>query len=134
MGKFLAGLLPSKYIIMLILALVAGLVYFYQSNQINAERVRTAEAELSAAKTAIATQQTTIDRMTKDAEVQQQLMIQYNLAVQDIRQKTFEDLLEISNTDFAKEANTNAVELEKIVNERTKRLFDSISNVSKGTK
>lgn len=131
MKAFLAGLLPSKFIIILILALVAGLVFFYQRNEINANKLKTAQVELNEANKRVETQKTTIDLMAKDAETQRKLMEKFQLTVNEIRQKTFEDLLEISNTDFAAEANTDALALEKVINERTKRLLDSITNVSR---
>lgn len=131
MKAFLAGLLPSKFIIILILALVAGLVFFYQRNEINVAKLGTLQVELNEANKRVETQKTTIDLMAKDAETQRKLMEKFQLTVNEIRQKTFEDLLEISNTDFAAEANTDALALEKVINERTKRLLDSITNVSR---
>ncbi len=129
--KFLSGLLPSKFIIVLILALVAALVFFYQRNEINSAKLKTIQVELNEANKRVETQKTTIDLLEKDAKTQADLMRQYQLTVNDIRQKTFEDLLEISNTDYAREANTNAPELEKLINERTQRMLDAITNASR---
>ncbi len=129
--KFLSGLLPSKFIIVLILALVAALVFFYQRNEVNSAKLKTIQVELNEANKRVETQKTTIDLLEKDAKTQADLMRQYQLTVNDIRQKTFEDLLEISNTDYAREANTNAPELEKLINERTQRMLDAITNASR---
>lgn len=129
--EFLKGLLPSKFVIILILALVAGLVFFYQRNEINAEKLKSVQIELNEANKRVETQKTTIDLLEKDAKTQADLMKKYQLTVDDIRQKTFEDLLEISNTDYAKEANSNAPELEKLINERTQRMLDAITNASR---
>ncbi|MNY21279.1 hypothetical protein D3C86_1548130 [compost metagenome] len=129
--NFIKNLLPSKYVIILILALVAGLVFFYQRNEINAEKLKTVQDELNEANKRVETQKTTIELMEKDAKTQADLMKQYQLTVDDIRQKTFEDLLEISNTDYAKEANSDAPALEKVINERTQKMLDAITNVSR---
>ncbi|MNR95612.1 hypothetical protein D3C71_1126870 [compost metagenome] len=129
--NFIKNLLPSKYVIILILALVAGLVFFYQRNEINAEKLKTVQVELNEANKRVETQKTTIELMEKDAKTQADLMKQYQLTVDDIRQKTFEDLLEISNTDYAKEANSDAPALEKVINERTQKMLDAITNVSR---
>ncbi|MNK57964.1 hypothetical protein D3C87_770320 [compost metagenome] len=129
--NFIKNLLPSKYVIILILALVAALVFFYQRNEINAEKLKTVQVELNEANKRVETQKTTIELMEKDAKTQADLMKQYQLTVDDIRQKTFEDLLEISNTDYAKEANSDAPALEKVINERTQKMLDAITNVSR---
>lgn len=129
--NFIKSLLPSKYVIILILALVAALVFFYQRNEINAEKLKTVQVELNEANKRVETQKTTITLLEKDAKTQADLMKKYQLTVDDIRQKTFEDLLEISNTDYAKEANSNAPELEKLINERTQRMLDAITNASR---
>ena len=129
--SFIKNLLPSKYVIFLILALVAALVFFYQRNEVNAEKLKTAQVELNEANKRVETQKNTIDLLEKDAKTQADLMKQYQLSVNEIRQKTFEDLLEISNTDFAKEANSNAPALEKVINERTQKLLNSITSVSR---
>ncbi len=129
--NFIKGLLPSKYIIVLILALAAGLVFFYQRNEINAEKVKSIQVELKSANEKIETQNTTIANMARDHKVEVDLMKKSQALIDVIRQKTIEDLKEISNTDFGKEANSNAPALEKVINERTKLLLNNIENISR---
>lgn len=133
--SFLSNLLPSKYVIILILALIAACVFFYQRNEITQANYRSVQIELNEANKKIETQKVTIENMARDAKVQLDLMKKSQGVLDALRQKTIEELTEISNTDFGKEANSNAPQLEKIINERTKLLFDNINRISRqGTK
>jgi len=134
MWSLIKGFLPSKYMIGLVIALAAACVFFYQRNEINVEKVRTAQTLLNEANKKIESQKGVIDTMRRDHSVEVNLLKKSASAIDVVRQKTIEDLQKISNTDFGKEANSNAPELEKRINDRTKQLMKDIEKISRGTK
>lgn len=133
---FIAKFLPTKYLIgavvIVFLALSGYCGYLYVTKQTIEAKMETVKVELAQAKKDIATQKETIDLMAKDAKTQAELMKQYQVNVDDIRKMAADKLLEIDNTDFGKEANSNASDLEKVLNDRMKQLFSTTTQLSRG--
>lgn len=115
-------------VVIVLLALACG--YFYLDGKTAWSEAKSAQTELAAAEAREELQKQTIERLRKDAEVQEKLLDEYKRNVEEIRDSANKDLKEIEDTDFGKEANTNAAELERIINERTKRLLDNITRIS----
>lgn len=129
------GFLPSKFTLGIIAVLVLACGYFYLTKQWSQAELQTTRVLLNEANSRIATQQTTIDLLQKDAAVQKQLMDQFSKNVDEIREQTILELLEIEKTNFGEEANKDAKVLEDAINARYKNLLDKISRTSReGTK
>lgn len=118
----------------LILLLVAACGYFAWDAQVAKTRNETLQVELKTAKDDLERQQKLADQLRADKEKQEKLLEEFKQNVDDIRKEANDALTVIENTDYGKEANTNAAELERIINERTKQLLDSITRVSQGEK
>jgi hypothetical protein len=130
--SFLTNLMPSKLTLAIIGVLVIACGYLYLTKQVTDANMKTTQQELNEANVRVATQKQTITLMQKDAEVQSRLMDQYKLTVTDIRNQAVIDLNEIANTDFGAVANSNAPELEKVINQRTQALLDNFQRISRG--
>lgn len=133
---FLKGLLPNKYLLIGALVLftaMSGLCgYLYLTKQVTDANYKTLQVELNEANKRVETQKTTIALMAKDAQVQADLLKQYQVSVTEIRKIAADKLIEIADTDYGKEAASNASELEKTVNDRMQMLFNNISQLSQG--
>lgn len=127
--------LPSKFTMGIIAVLVLACGYFYITKQWKNAELQSAQILLNEANTRVATQQTTIDLLQKDAAVQKKLMDEFAKNVDEIREQTILELLEIEKTNFGEEANRDAKALEEAINARSKKLLDNISRISReGTK
>jgi cell division protein FtsL len=128
---FLKSLLPSKYVIFLVLALIVACGALYMRLQTVQAEAKSVQIELNEANKKIETQKTTIELLNRDMRIERELLAKSQRLVDIIREKAIEDLKEISNTDFGKEANSNAPELERIINERNARLFKQIESIGR---
>lgn len=128
---FLKSLLPSKYVVFLVLALIAACGFLYMRVQVVQAEVKSVQIELNEANKKIETQKATIELLNRDMRIERELMLKSQRMVDIIREKAIEDLNEISNTDFGKEANINAQELERVINERNARLFKQLESIGR---
>jgi DNA repair ATPase RecN len=117
-------------VILLLLSAYCGYLYF--TKQTIEAKMETVQGELTQAKKDIDIQKGTIDQLQNDANVQANLMKQYQLSVSEIRKVAADSLTQIDSIDYGKEANSNAPELEKTLNDRMQVLFGNIEKSSRG--
>jgi len=125
------ALIPNKWVLLAMAALIVACGYFYLTNRISQSDLRTAQVELNEASKRVETQKTTIDLLQRDAKIQADLMRQYQVSVTDIRKIASDNLAEIADTNYGEQAATNAAELQRTVNQRMQVLLDKISDASR---
>lgn len=127
----LKGLLPSKWVLLAIAALIVACIFFYQRNEINKATLRTAQTELKQAQNDLKIQTQTILALQRDATVQAQLMQQANAGIADARDQARKDTQALTQRDLGQEANVDAHALEAALNTQFSRLLQNIEIVSK---
>ncbi|WP_296074310.1 hypothetical protein [uncultured Agrobacterium sp.] len=127
----LKGLLPNKWVLLLIAALIAACVIFYQRNEISKATLRTTQTELKQAQSDLKIQTQTIQALQRDATVQAQLMQQANTNIAAAREQARKDTQALTQRDLAREANVDATALEAALNTQFSLMLRNIETISK---
>lgn len=127
----LKGLLPNKWVLLIMAALIVACVFLYQRNETNKATLRTAQTELKQAQNDLKVQTQTILALQRDATVQAQLMQQANTNIAAAREQARKDTQALTQRDLAREANVDATALEAALNTQFSRLLQNIEIVSK---
>ncbi len=122
----LAGILPSKWVLLLLAALITACIFFDQRNEINKATLRTTQTELAQAQRDLKIQTQTINALQRDATVQAELMKQANAGIAAAREQALEDARALMQRDLGKEANVDALALQTAVNEQWRRYLQNI--------
>ncbi|KQO79463.1 hypothetical protein [Rhizobium sp. Leaf262] len=122
----LEGLLPNKWVLLLMAALIAACLLFYQRNEINKATLRTAQTELAQAQRDLKIQTQTINALQRDATVQAELMKQASAGIAAAREQALKDARALMQRDLGKEANVDALALQTAVNEQWRRYLQNI--------
>ncbi len=126
----LRGLLPSKWVLLLIAALIAALVFFYQRNEINKADLRTTQTELRQAQRDMEIQTQTILTMQRDANTQAELLRSANAGIAAARQQARISLQALTQRDLGKEAQVDALALQDALNAQFAALLRGIERAS----
>ncbi len=123
----LSAFLPSKWVLLVMAALIVTCGYFYLSNRITRAELETATTELKQAVERVETQKATIELLQRDAKVQADLLRQAQSNMSAIRQQAALDIQTLTQRDLGAEANTDAAKLGIAINEQFHRLLDNIA-------
>jgi GTPase involved in cell partitioning and DNA repair len=126
----LKGLLPNKWVLLAMAALIFVCVFLYQRNETNKATLRTAQTELKQAQKDLAIQTQTILALQRDATVQAQLMQRANAGIAAAREQARKDTQALTQRDLAREANANAQALQTTLNAQFSRLLQNIEAIS----
>lgn len=118
--------------VILVLSTIIVALFFYNKSIVS--DLSKVKSDLEQAHKEIAAQTETITKLNNDAKQQVELFEKYQLSIDEIRNQNFKDLYEISQTDYAKDANVDSAALEKLINERTAKMLSNIESATKGLK
>jgi len=136
MLTFISNLIPKNWLLasVLVLSIIGVGGYFFYEMRLARADAAVKAAELSRVQDKLDLANKTVKDQADQMALQAALMIKAQKQIANIRQKAVEELEELSNTDFGKEANSNAKELEKKINERMKQRLQAIDDASRGPK
>lgn len=121
----------NKWVLLLIAALIAACVFLYQSNRIFRADLGSKQVELEQARRDFDMQKDAIDRLQQDYQVQAKAMRLAQQAIDAIREQAVSNLTQIEQRNYGAEATVNAAQLQDEVNGQFKRVFDSITRISR---
>ena len=127
----LRGLLPNKWVLLVMAALIVACVFLYQRNEINKATLRTTQTELKQAQRDLKIQTQTILALQRDATVQAQLMQRANTNIAAAREQARKDTQALTQRDLAREANVDAAALEAALNTQFSLMLRNIETISK---
>lgn len=126
----LKRLLPNKWVLLSIAALIVVCAFLYQRNETNKATLRTAQTELKQAQKDLAIQTQTILALQRDATVQTQLMQRANTNIAAAREQARKDTQALIQRDLAQEANVDAAALQTALNAQFSRLLQNLAAIS----